>query len=147
MVQEGEPYMVYLAAKDGKVGELKVKYTHSHVKPSPLESKDLTHCRPSAASSSCVCCAKVQACVLERVVSRILEISQRTPAYISHVQTLLQNKLTEARLLECQKGQDTPRCCIAADYLEHVDVKTGFTPLLAAVFWHRAQAARLVSGE
>ena len=86
--------------------------------------------------------------MLEHIVSRALEIKYGTLAEMGHVQALLQNKLPEARLLEeCQKGQDTPHCRIAADYLEHVDIKTGFTPLLAAVFWHRAQAARLVGAE
>lgn len=32
----------------------------------------------------------------------------------------------------------------AADYLEYVDKQTGFTPLLAAVRYHRGQCAKLV---
>jgi hypothetical protein len=61
------------------------------------------------------------------------------------VQVLLQDSLPRARLHEdYQKDEATPPVSLT-DYLEYVDKKTGFTPLLAAVFWHRTQAARLVS--
>ena len=61
---------------------------------------------------------------------------------------LLQDRLPQARYLESilkirqDLHEGTPPT--VAGYLEYVDKTTGFTPLLAAVFYHTEQCARLV---
>lgn len=60
-------------------------------------------------------------------------------------QGLLQDKLSAIRLLGDQKGQHTTQSVTVADCLEYVDALTGFTPLLAAIFYHNMEAAKLVS--
>ncbi|KAL0020903.1 hypothetical protein WJX77_009182 [Trebouxia sp. C0004] len=81
MAQAGEPYLVYLAAKSGRIEELQV---------------------------------------------------------------LLQDSLPRARLHGDYQKDETAQPVSLTDYLEYVDKQTGFTPLMAAVFWHRTQAARLL---
>lgn len=62
-----------------------------------------------------------------------------------NAQGLLQDRLSAIRLLGDQKGQHTLQSVTVADYLEYVDARTGFTPLLAAIFYHNIEAAKLVS--
>lgn len=64
------------------------------------------------------------------------------------LQALLQDRLPQARYLESINNshkdlhEDSP--LTVTDYLEYVDKTTGFTPLLAAVFYHKERCARLV---
>ena len=64
------------------------------------------------------------------------------------VQALLQDLLPVTKHLhnvhQSQQGLQEGTYLTATDYLEYVDKQTGFTPLLAAVFNHREQCAKLV---
>ena len=63
-----------------------------------------------------------------------------------NAQGLLQGQVSSVRLLgDQQKGQHTLQPVPVAEYLEYVDERTGFTPLLVAVFYHSTEAAKLVS--
>ncbi|KAA6424831.1 MAG: hypothetical protein FRX49_05005 [Trebouxia sp. A1-2] len=56
----------------------------------------------------------------------------------------LEDSLPRARLHGDYQKLEATQPVSLTDHLEYVDKQTGFTPLLAAVFWHRTQAARLL---
>ncbi|KAL0018862.1 hypothetical protein WJX79_001589 [Trebouxia sp. C0005] len=63
---------------------------------------------------------------------------------VEELEVLLQDSLPRARLHGDYQKLEATQPVSLTDHLEYVDKQTGFTPLLAAVFWHRTQAARLL---
>lgn len=65
------------------------------------------------------------------------------PDPLSALQALLEDILP-VDLHHSQQDLGTGSYRTATDYLEYVDKDTGFTPLLAAVHYHRGHCAKLV---